>query len=795
MKCANCGEEIDDGMKFCGSCGTPVPQSKKCPACGASLPLKMKFCPECGAPQDGTAAKKATAVSGISMGDKNVIAGDVIGKQEITNIAGNATIIKNEDATKQVRKCHVCGKMVQITHGFECPECGEFTCEHCYDSVSGLCTICAGKKSEGDKETYRAAVREALADGKIDFTDRTKLDALQRKLGISREDAENIETVEKYAGDESAVLSTTEKLELETIQEQFYGCTAGAGMLFGKIEKMYEAHQTNEQVLGLYLSLLSAAKGGKEKALGIIRELPVDVLAAYTVAMDICIAQGKLNDANAYLAQAQKIWADSPIVQFYEFYCTIAMYRQYGTQDLLAKAEELAAAIGSIQPDDPLEKSHQIRVFGMLAQAKNEEVPLMDAAFCKENGLYKRIVKIQAETLPVAATGNDALADAIDAAWDGDTLLLQPGTYTLTSPLDRPLNIAGAGDAGQTVLSFAGKLSLAADAVLKNVTLLGSSSADTVEVTEPVKPVLSGCVLERCGVDVGGTAELSMESCKIHDAVCGILVAGSASVVCKDSSIQNIEKTGIIVVQENPGAKPQSCFEGLQISDCGECGMLISGAHANPKFSSCDIACSSYCAVMIDKGAAPVMTGCKAHGAKAAFVINKECGGSYTDCEAYGCKDEGFAVSASRALLERCKSYDNSVYGYAIRGGTYRNCDASKNPVGFCITDSKPDMYECTAYDGDIGFGISDKSTGSYFSCKSYRNKRFGFSIQAASKPLVKECEGSDNAMLGFFIAENCDGVYHSCKAYRNAIKDFGIENGCKAKFIDCQHTTGTFFT
>ena len=29
MTCNNCGSEVQDGMKFCGECGTPVPQTKK----------------------------------------------------------------------------------------------------------------------------------------------------------------------------------------------------------------------------------------------------------------------------------------------------------------------------------------------------------------------------------------------------------------------------------------------------------------------------------------------------------------------------------------------------------------------------------------------------------------------------------------------------------------------------------------------------------------------------------------------------------------------------------------------
>lgn len=46
MKCRNCGNEIQNGKKFCGKCGTPV--INQCPQCGKELSDGVKFCPGCG---------------------------------------------------------------------------------------------------------------------------------------------------------------------------------------------------------------------------------------------------------------------------------------------------------------------------------------------------------------------------------------------------------------------------------------------------------------------------------------------------------------------------------------------------------------------------------------------------------------------------------------------------------------------------------------------------------------------------------------------------------------------------
>lgn len=55
--CTNCGAELNDGMKFCSGCGTPVPQQEEkkniCSNCGAEIKDGMKFCSSCGTPAGG----------------------------------------------------------------------------------------------------------------------------------------------------------------------------------------------------------------------------------------------------------------------------------------------------------------------------------------------------------------------------------------------------------------------------------------------------------------------------------------------------------------------------------------------------------------------------------------------------------------------------------------------------------------------------------------------------------------------------------------------------------------------
>ncbi|MEE0999274.1 MAG: zinc ribbon domain-containing protein [Treponemataceae bacterium] len=380
MICSNCGSEVQDGMKFCGECGTPVPQTKKCINCGLELPLNMKFCGECGAKQDESAPKS----SGFSMGDKNVIAGDVIGSKEETNISGNATIIKNEDQTKQVKKCHICGSFVSIVDGYNCPECGEFTCEDCFDSKYRVCNSCVSLALKKNEEKYKDALEKALEDGTISITERKELKELQTKYGITDQKAKQLEEIVKFGQPQTETNFTTmEKINFEKATELFYE-DGKVEKAYKLLEPIYKAHPYEEKVLNIYLPVL--VKKDIEAAKKIAKELNVDMLSIYLASIDIAFEENNLNEAERIIHKGKQIWKDNSILQSYEAILYIKFAQTTKDKSFLKTAEEITNNFPKSM--DKLELSYQMKTILELQKEKGEDTSYFTEEFCKENNLY-----------------------------------------------------------------------------------------------------------------------------------------------------------------------------------------------------------------------------------------------------------------------------------------------------------------------------------------------------------------------------------------------------------------------
>ena len=114
---------------------------KHCTTCREPFPDEFSFCPRCQAPLQ----QRSEALSGagdLTLGDGNVIAGDVIARKDDYHIAGNATIVQWSDPSREVVTCSVCGRNCLPTDGHTCPGCGRFVCVEHFDPLYHVCVGC-----------------------------------------------------------------------------------------------------------------------------------------------------------------------------------------------------------------------------------------------------------------------------------------------------------------------------------------------------------------------------------------------------------------------------------------------------------------------------------------------------------------------------------------------------------------------------------------------------------------------------------------------------------------------------
>lgn len=187
-------------------------------------------------------------------------------------------------------------------------------------------------------------------------------------------------------------LKSSEQLELDSARKEFYDCEGDLSSILSLAEKLYNAHPASEKVLSLYLPAL-AASGKTEDALKVIQKLSKDVLSAYITALDIYLTDGNMSEMEHYLEKAMTVWPESNTLKCYQAYYYLAMYKKYSDFSFLEKATAANAALKNVSGE--LELSHQIRLMSLLQKEAGEEIPPYDRDFCKENGLYFRIVANQ----------------------------------------------------------------------------------------------------------------------------------------------------------------------------------------------------------------------------------------------------------------------------------------------------------------------------------------------------------------------------------------------------------------
>jgi hypothetical protein len=232
---------------------------KKCIECTSTVESDAKFCPTCGGEQPMVSSTQNTGTAySASIGDKNVISGNIIGKNEEYKISGPTTINKIEDQTKTFITCAVSGK--HLLRGrdsiINCPKCKSDVSEEFYDFHAFRCVNCE-KESFG---LYSARFEDVFEDGVIDKNERIQLDMLAESLSINEDTKKLLElrVREKVANQrssdadsESNDLSGFQRIEITKAKSLLFE-QSDFVKAYGILEKLYGSCSHNDEISYLY---------------------------------------------------------------------------------------------------------------------------------------------------------------------------------------------------------------------------------------------------------------------------------------------------------------------------------------------------------------------------------------------------------------------------------------------------------------------------------------------------------------------------------------------------------------
>lgn len=384
IKCPNCGVEVEDRSKFCGECGGAIPQSKECPQCHTKLAFGAKFCIECGCSFIDIQA------GGVSIGDKNIIAGDVVAKKDAYHISGNATIVENVNESKKLVRCSFCGKNIAVSNSIECKSCGGIVCEDCFDEELGICTKCVKEGYDAASKEYREVVARIIKNGCISIDDRKKLIALQTKLGLNASRAMEIESQMKPQMGVGVLTENAQAFD-KAIREKAFDLFYNKGDYKKTAEilaPLFSTGTDDEELIAMYVGALS--KYNPPAARRVIASLKADVLSAYMARFDMDLKNGDLSAAEKCLDMAEEFWPNNLIVACHRaiFFCEMA--RVTDDKTLISTAKKVLAVVPKAV--DNIEKSWLAYANNMVCCAEGNATNVDWAEICEKDGLLLDIV-------------------------------------------------------------------------------------------------------------------------------------------------------------------------------------------------------------------------------------------------------------------------------------------------------------------------------------------------------------------------------------------------------------------
>jgi SpoVK/Ycf46/Vps4 family AAA+-type ATPase len=344
------------------------------------------------------------------------------------------------------------------------------------------------------------------------------------------------------------------------------------------------------------------------------------------------------------------------------------------------------------------------------------------------------IISAEPVTVSVPTSGDlgfQSIGAALAAAPDGATIVVQPGQYSESLVLARPVTIvaalapgSAAEPAGSVVIAppTGTAVTMASgSATLRHLVLRGDDPMTAVtEVT-------------------GGS--LTLDQCEVRAAArAAIEVRGSgAAMLMRGGRVRNSAGLGVVVADGASGT-----FEGTVIEHVSSDAVTISSG-ADPAFRDCTISDVQGTGLTAADNARGIVAGCEITRITGVAVVLRESSSTrMTSAWIHDTRGVGVLIaSAARPVLEDCEIRDTGSHGMVLTG------------------EADPVVRRCSiSRTAGEGISLAGRSRGAFSDCTVADTAAAGVLVGEASDPMFSKCRFRGTAKAALVVTDAAAGTF-----------------------------------